>query len=198
MEKPPPRRDIILEAAIRVFGQSGYRKTSVDDLAEAAQISKQGLYLHFSSKEEVFRAALQKYLDDRLALVEKMLTAPRISLFHRLLAALDSWFGEHLTTFTPQSFDVIEAGTRLSEPHMDRYKLEMQSKLATALADSAEFERVGHICSPREVAQVLLLCGLTWKEGHPSRVEFVRKMGLCIQACCQVGPSQHPRREKRP
>ena len=64
------RRDTILDAAIREFGQRGYRKTSIEDLASAAQISKQGLYLHFAGKNEVFVAAMQKYLRDGLALVD--------------------------------------------------------------------------------------------------------------------------------
>ena len=75
---------------------------------------------------------------------------------------------------------------------MDGYKLAVQSKLEKALADSAELARAANICSPRELSQVLFLCGLTWKERHVSRVEFVKKMGLCIRACCQVGPSQRP------
>ena len=45
------RRNTLLDAAIIVFGRLGFRKAFVDDLAEAAHISKQGLYLHFSSKE---------------------------------------------------------------------------------------------------------------------------------------------------
>ena len=57
----PDKKELILNAAIRVFGKSGFKKTSIEDLADAADISKQGLYLHFSSKEEIFQAAIQKY-----------------------------------------------------------------------------------------------------------------------------------------
>src|SRR5262245_4475986 len=108
------RKDTILDAAITVFGRLGFRKTSIDDLTQAAQISKQGLYLHFSSKEEVFLAAMKKYLDDGLSLVQQALDIPGASLAERLREAMDAWFGRHLVTFTPESFDVIEAGNRLS------------------------------------------------------------------------------------
>ncbi|MFI4980249.1 MAG: TetR/AcrR family transcriptional regulator, partial [Nevskiales bacterium] len=116
------RRDSILDAAIPVFGRFGFRKTSVDDLASAARISKQGLYLHFPGKEAVFLAAMQKYLDDGLRLAQEELDRPRAPLYKRLMGAMDAWFGRHLVTFTPESFDVIGAGNRLSGSEVGQYK----------------------------------------------------------------------------
>ena len=61
-ERTPPSRltkdQTILRAVIPVFGRLGFRKAAMDDLAEAAGLSKQGLYLHFASKEEIFVAAM--------------------------------------------------------------------------------------------------------------------------------------------
>ena len=180
------RREQILDAAIPVFGRFGFKKTSVDDLAEAAGISKQGLYLHFSSKEEVFLAAMQKYLDDGLRLVQEELTRTDASLYQRLLGAMDAWFGRHLATFTPASFDVIATGNRLSGEQVTAYKSAFQAKLRKALADSPEFRRAKNVCTPKEIAQALFQCGLTWKEGQQSRADFMKKIGVCIRACCQT------------
>jgi AcrR family transcriptional regulator len=180
------RRAIILEAAMTVFGRLGFRKTSIEDLTQAAQISKQGLYLHFSSKEEVFIAALKKYLDDGLALVEQALSRPASPLVERLCEAMDSWFGRHLATFTPQAFDVIEAGNRLSASATNEYASAFKSRITKAMADSSEFKRSGNVCSARELGEVLFLCGLTWKEGRLSRAEFRSRLKLCVRACCQL------------
>jgi AcrR family transcriptional regulator len=185
-EVTPPRRDLILNAAIAVFGRFGFRKTSVEDLAAAAQISKQGLYLHFPSKEAVFTAALQKYLDDCLLSVQEELTRADTPLFKRLLAAMDAWFGRHFVTFLPASFDVIEAGNHLSGNRVEEYKTAFQARLAKALTDSTEFARTGNVCTPKEISQVLFLCGLTWKDGHASRADFMKKIAVCVRACCQV------------
>jgi AcrR family transcriptional regulator len=186
LESSTPRRDLILNAAITVFGRFGFKKTSVDDLAAAAQISKPGLYLHFPSKEAVFVAAMQKYLDDGLALVHEELTRPDTSLFKQLLGAMDAWFGRHLATFSPASFDVIEAGNHLSGNRVEEYKAAFQARLARALSDSSEFAPARNICTPKEISQVLFLCGLTWKGGQASRADFVKKMAVCIRACCQI------------
>jgi AcrR family transcriptional regulator len=185
------RRELILSAAIPVFGRLGFKKTTVDDLAEGAQISKQGLYLHFTSKEHVFLAAMQKYLDDGLVLVQKALTQPNTPLFDRLLGAMDAWFGRHLAIFTPQSFDIFETGDRLSGKEVEEYKIAFQAKLAKAMAESEEFEHANNICTAKEVAQVLFLCGLTWKDRHGSRAEFVKKIRVCIKAICQIHPGKH-------
>jgi AcrR family transcriptional regulator len=47
------RRAAILEAAQSVFGQRGYHGTSIDDIAQAAGISKALIYEHFASKREL-------------------------------------------------------------------------------------------------------------------------------------------------
>jgi AcrR family transcriptional regulator len=47
------RRATILEAAQGVFGQRGYHGTSIDDVAQAAGISKALIYEHFASKRDL-------------------------------------------------------------------------------------------------------------------------------------------------
>jgi AcrR family transcriptional regulator len=186
LEPGGQRREQILNAAVGVFGKFGFKKTSVDDLAAAAGISKQGLYLHFSSKEEVFLAGLQRYLDDCLSRVQQELTKPGSSLLDRLVNAMDAWFGRHLATFTPESFDVIEASKLLAGDRLKEYESVLQAKLTKALAESAEFKKAKNVCTPKEVTEVLLRCGLSWKHGCLSRAEFMEEMKLCIRACCQL------------
>lgn len=50
--------DRILASAARVFQRYGFRKTTMGDLAEAAQMSRPALYLVYPSKVEVFAAAV--------------------------------------------------------------------------------------------------------------------------------------------
>ena len=57
------RQERVLAAALGVFGRYGFRKTSMDEVARAAGISRQGLYLYFASKEALFRAAVCQELD---------------------------------------------------------------------------------------------------------------------------------------
>src|SRR6266576_5052290 len=53
-------REALLEAALQVFAERGYRDSSVDDIAERAGYSKGALYWHFSSKDDLFFALLEE------------------------------------------------------------------------------------------------------------------------------------------
>jgi AcrR family transcriptional regulator len=55
----------IVLAALELFTRYGYRKTSIDDIALAAQVAKRTVYLHFENKAAVFLAILE-YLSDQV------------------------------------------------------------------------------------------------------------------------------------
>src|SRR5258708_9907409 len=57
-ENASAKPDAIVLAGLRLFTRYGYRKTSVDDIAEAAQVAKRTVYLHFENKAAVFLAIL--------------------------------------------------------------------------------------------------------------------------------------------
>jgi AcrR family transcriptional regulator len=51
------RRQLILEAMVRVVGRKGYKETSVADVIEEAGVSRTTFYKHFEDKHECFLAA---------------------------------------------------------------------------------------------------------------------------------------------
>jgi AcrR family transcriptional regulator len=51
------RRQLILEAMVRVVGRKGYKATSVADTIEEAGVSRTTFYKHFEDKHECFLAA---------------------------------------------------------------------------------------------------------------------------------------------
>ena len=52
----------IMEAAIKLFSKRGYNKASVDEICEEAGISKGAFYHHFKSKQALFLALLDGWL----------------------------------------------------------------------------------------------------------------------------------------
>ena len=72
--RPEARPEEILDAAQKVFGDSGFARAKVDDVARLAGVSKGTLYLYFDSKEtlfrEVVRAKIVALLAESEALVE--------------------------------------------------------------------------------------------------------------------------------
>ena len=52
------RREQLLTIAVEVFAQNGYHNSSMNDVAEAAGVTKPVLYQHFASKRELYREVL--------------------------------------------------------------------------------------------------------------------------------------------
>ena len=65
-----PRPDVraeripqIIQAATVVFARNGFAQTRMEDIAQAAGLSKATLYLYFASKEDVIVAILQTFFE---------------------------------------------------------------------------------------------------------------------------------------
>ena len=54
------RREQLLAAATQAFARTGFSATSLDDIAQAAGISRVLLYRHFDSKTDLYRAVLDR------------------------------------------------------------------------------------------------------------------------------------------
>jgi TetR/AcrR family transcriptional regulator len=68
--KPKPKtriqrekQDIILDAALNIFSLHGFRGATIDQIAEAAGMSKPNLLYYFASKEEIHRRLMTEMLD---------------------------------------------------------------------------------------------------------------------------------------
>lgn len=59
------KRDIILDGAIKVFTEKGFDATSMDKIAEVANVSKRTIYNHFPSKEILFQAIVDDFITHR-------------------------------------------------------------------------------------------------------------------------------------
>ena len=94
-----PKRDIILDAAKEVFLRYGFSRTTMDDIARGAEISRPALYLHFRNKGDIYRAlamrllahgfdAAQKALHSDAPFRQRLVSAMRRGMFD-LLDAVD-------------------------------------------------------------------------------------------------------------
>jgi AcrR family transcriptional regulator len=65
-----------LELALQVFWRKGYEGASMADLTETMGITKPSLYAAFGNKEELFRKALDRYVDGPGGYVQVALAKP--------------------------------------------------------------------------------------------------------------------------
>ena len=88
------RHERILDSALAVFSEKGYRQAVVDDIAAAAATSKGGIYFHFPTKQAIFLALL-----DRTAALLRSRVEAAIADQPDPLARADVALGVVLATF---------------------------------------------------------------------------------------------------
>ncbi|MGW9827990.1 AcrR family transcriptional regulator [Brevibacterium pityocampae] len=87
------RRTALMDATVSVILRSGIRRTSIEQIAHVARISKGAVYLEFPNKKALLEAVVRReyrdYLDDALALVTADPDGGRLSgIYRHSIAAL--------------------------------------------------------------------------------------------------------------
>ena len=84
-EKSEQKREYILKKAREVFAKKGFRDVTMKDIVDACEISRGGLYLYFSSTEEIFLEVLsmeaQETDDTVVASLENASAAEVLAVF---------------------------------------------------------------------------------------------------------------------
>jgi TetR/AcrR family transcriptional regulator of autoinduction and epiphytic fitness len=180
------RESAVLDAAVGVFSRFGFRKASMDEVARAAGVSRQGLYLQFANKEELFRKALEHSLDRQLAAAVAALSRAEDALEVRLVAACDAWSGRFVGSLGPAAADLMCASTSRAGAILTRYEGQFELAVASAIADSS----LGLFCAaeglcPGDLARVLHATARGLKQSAASREEFVKGMTVAARMFCE-------------
>src|SRR6202171_5128939 len=122
----------IVLAALELFTRYGYRKTSVDDIAQAAQVAKRTVYLHFENKAAVFLAILE-YLGDQVR--QRCAAAERAggTAVDRLTGLLDAYFGMGFELFSKSEHmpELEETFSKLARSRIGDLNTEYQERLGS-------------------------------------------------------------------
>jgi AcrR family transcriptional regulator len=183
--KESARQAHVLETAVTVFVRHGFRKTSMEDIAKAAGISRQGIYLHFKDKDEIFRASIQKTLDDGLQAANRILDDDRLALEEKLLRALDEWFGRHVGLLDPEASDLVAHCERVLGDAVGKSRSSFQKKLEKVILAGSARKIKSADKRAATIVDILCACGVTWKHSFSSRQEFLKKMFDAIHLCCR-------------
>jgi TetR/AcrR family transcriptional regulator of autoinduction and epiphytic fitness len=151
------RREQVLAAALEVFGRYGFRKASMDEIARSADISRQGLYLHFANKDALFRAAVRQELDAALSDVSRCLNEKGVGLEQRIVAALDAWLGRYVgSMLAPDIANLLQSPAMRLGDIVDPARTAFDDRLAAAIAAAmSEKDRTRLGVTPEEIAEAL-------------------------------------------
>jgi AcrR family transcriptional regulator len=186
------RQAAVLDAAVSVFARYGFRKTSMEEVARAAGASRQGLYLQFANKEELFRKAVEHVLGSQLKAAVAALSRREETLELRLVAACDTWSGRFVGALGADAADLMCASTSLAGATLTQYQTQFELALTRAIADSPlkDYCTTAGLC-PSDLARTLIATARGLKHCSASREEFVKGMTVAARMFCL--PLNQPR-----
>jgi AcrR family transcriptional regulator len=76
---PEATRRALVDSALNLFGEKGYASTSVQEITEAAGVTKGAFYHHFESKEDLLRLIHDDFVDYYLSVLETVLEKNKAS-----------------------------------------------------------------------------------------------------------------------
>ncbi|HEX3426223.1 MAG TPA: TetR/AcrR family transcriptional regulator [Acidimicrobiales bacterium] len=125
------RRRQLLDVAVEVFAERGFHGTSMDEVAEAAGVTKPVLYQHFDSKRELYLELLEDVGSHLVAMVTAAVgreTGPR----RRVEAGFRAYF-EFVTQQTDAFTLLFGSGDRREEDFSDAVR-RVEDAMAAAVA----------------------------------------------------------------
>lgn len=143
----------MLDAAVAGFARHGYQAASMDDIAEAAGVSKPLVYLYLKSKEELFTACIRR---EGAALVEAVREGTRevaVSADQQLWNGLCAFFAH--TAAQPDGWQVLHRAGTQGQPFADEVaamRAEITELVRTLLAQAAQDAGCDGELADREVS----------------------------------------------
>lgn len=137
-----PQREAILKAATATFLRYGFKKTSMDDVAQAAGVSRQGLYLYFDAKDLLFREALQYLVSHMISTARSVAEDGNLSLRDRLLGVFEAVHGSAFQSASPEhAFELLQSAQSADGALLVQLDRDLMEIVAALLAEAGAADR---------------------------------------------------------
>ncbi len=170
----PTTKERILEDALTTFGTRGYDATSLDALAGQLGIRKQTILYHFSTKEDLLTAVVDRAALDLLATIEQALDSAGPESWERVEALVRRIF--RLALVRPELLGLMREVSRPGSSMAERLAAQMEPLI-----------RRGRIFLQREMAagrfqkadaNYVMLSAYSAVVGVATEVEVSRALGI--------------------
>ncbi|MGW0507036.1 TetR family transcriptional regulator [Micromonospora sp. NPDC003241] len=101
---PENTRRSLITSALELFERRGFDRTSVQEIADQARLTKGAFYHHFESKDDLLRHIQEEYLEAQLAAIERIESGsddPKVRVAELIRLSLTSVaeYRAHVTIF---------------------------------------------------------------------------------------------------
>jgi AcrR family transcriptional regulator len=152
------KQQAILRAAWQAFATYGYRKTSMDDIARGAGMSRPAVYLHYRNKDDILRSLVGQYYDASVADVGAALERDE-PVADVLAKAFDAQIGETMEAMltSPHGMELLDTGIATAGDIKAAGEARLAGLYAAWLRRLAKADRVKLIDTPEQVAGTIIV-----------------------------------------
>ncbi|MEP2717861.1 helix-turn-helix domain-containing protein [Pseudophaeobacter sp.] len=156
---PDTKTQTILAAAWAGFSAYGFRKTSMDDIARAAGMSRPALYLHFKNKEAIFRSLVESYYAEAAREIAAAL-AEEGTLHQRLQRAFAAHGGQTMEAMmsSAHGMELFEATMNVAGDMIDEGEAQLQGLYTQWLTAEAAQDRLKLTADAAALGRLFCAC----------------------------------------
>jgi AcrR family transcriptional regulator len=150
------KKSKILTTTRSVFLRYGYKRVSMNDIAEAAGVSRPALYVLFRNKEEIFVGVLMQWVDETVAACKREMEKCGTSE-QKLMCAFEIWAVQpfEMVMRSPEAKELIECSFEFAQDSLRQgYKI-FETAIVPVVASLAERHPAKTYMTPEQIAHVL-------------------------------------------
>src|SRR5260370_41901981 len=179
------RGGAVLDGATGVFLRYGFKKASMDDLARAAGLSRQGLYLQFPTKDALFKETILNVIATTRAAGQAALARADVDVEERLLSAFEAVHGHAIGKHGSEHLnELLETATELVGPVFDELEQGLVADVARALRGGGIADRWKPAgVSAKDLAEHLYVTSYGVKHRVSTHADYRDPMRLAGRIC---------------
>lgn len=137
------KKQHIMTAAAEVFTRYGFKKASMQDIADAAMMSRAALYLHFRNKDDLFRSLMEWHHGQALKAAEAAFSSdqPFVSRMERALTDFTMTMMAPIKV-SPYGLELFEANMMLAPDINTATSLRLRALMERAVKASASQDEI--------------------------------------------------------
>jgi AcrR family transcriptional regulator len=150
------KKNKILAAALSVFLRYGFRRVTMNDIAEAAGVSRAALYLLFKDKEDIFVGVFLQWVDATVAAIESEMNATGTPK-KKLELAFEIWAVRpfEMVMASQEAKELVDCSFDFAQPALRQGYDKFEAAIAPVLSSLAARQKTKANMAPEKVAHVL-------------------------------------------